>query len=243
MNAGQDNSKESWWGFFWVALGVFAVQVFGGMAIYSSFRDDPTGRGTFGDMFGAINTLFSGLAFAGVVYAIVLQKRELSLQRQELTLTRMELEKSAAAQLHSAHLMNEQLQLQLKQFEPLLIAELDETNSVENCLREAKFRIINEGQSAAYNLQLLPGAFMENQFPDGIDVFQSQSVLHPKETWNCNLSCDASDIVSERIEFHCMFTSAMGQSYSVPMSLSVDQIYVGHLKLTAFRDFGEFTPM
>ncbi|PXF63362.1 putative phage abortive infection protein [Kangiella spongicola] len=48
-------------------------------------------RGTFGDMFGAVNSLFSGLAFAGVIFAILLQKYELSLQRQELTLTRNEL--------------------------------------------------------------------------------------------------------------------------------------------------------
>ncbi len=43
-------------------------------------------------MFGAVNALFSGLAFASLVYTIFLQKRELELQRQELALTRAELE-------------------------------------------------------------------------------------------------------------------------------------------------------
>jgi hypothetical protein len=47
-------------------------------------------RGTFGDMFGAINSLFSGLAFACLVYAIILQRRELALQRNELKLSRKE---------------------------------------------------------------------------------------------------------------------------------------------------------
>jgi hypothetical protein len=42
-------------------------------------------RGLFGDMFGAVNALFSGLAFAGIIYAIVLQRKELSLQWQEQT--------------------------------------------------------------------------------------------------------------------------------------------------------------
>lgn len=55
-------------------------------------------RGTFGDMFGAVNTLFSGLAFAGLIYTIYLQSNELSLQRDELKLTREELAKSADAQ-------------------------------------------------------------------------------------------------------------------------------------------------
>ncbi|WP_194091613.1 hypothetical protein [Vibrio hibernica] len=55
-------------------------------------------RGTFGDMFGAVNALFSGFAFLGVIYAILLQRKELSLQREELSLTRNELKKSAEAQ-------------------------------------------------------------------------------------------------------------------------------------------------
>ena len=55
-------------------------------------------RALFGDSFGAINSLFSGLAFAGIIYTILLQRKELALQRQELKGTRLELERSATAQ-------------------------------------------------------------------------------------------------------------------------------------------------
>ena len=48
-------------------------------------------RGTFGDQFGAVNALFSGLAFAGLIITLILQKRELGLQRDELEQTREEL--------------------------------------------------------------------------------------------------------------------------------------------------------
>lgn len=41
-------------------------------------------RNAFGGMFGAVNSLFSGLALAGVIYTIFLQQRELRLQRREL---------------------------------------------------------------------------------------------------------------------------------------------------------------
>ena len=47
-------------------------------------------RGVFGDMFGTVNSLFSGLAFAGIIITIFLQSRELKLQREELTETREE---------------------------------------------------------------------------------------------------------------------------------------------------------
>lgn len=45
-------------------------------------------RGTFGDMFGASNSLFSGLAFIGIVYTIYLQKKELKKQENELQETK-----------------------------------------------------------------------------------------------------------------------------------------------------------
>ena len=42
-------------------------------------------------MFGAVNALFSGLAFAGILIALYMQKHELELQREELSATREEL--------------------------------------------------------------------------------------------------------------------------------------------------------
>lgn len=65
-------------------------------------------RGLFGDMFGGINAIFSGLAFLGVVYAIVLQREELQLQRKELELTREELKRSAQAQEKSERALSKQ---------------------------------------------------------------------------------------------------------------------------------------
>lgn len=50
--------------------------------------------GTFGDFFGALNTLFSGLAFAILISTIRLQKQELQLQREEMQLQRHEMEGS-----------------------------------------------------------------------------------------------------------------------------------------------------
>lgn len=71
--------------------------------------------GTFGDTFGAVNSLFSGLAFAGVIYTIILQNKELELQRQELrlqreelVLTRKELARSASAQEQSEASLKDQ---------------------------------------------------------------------------------------------------------------------------------------
>lgn len=50
--------------------------------------------GTFGDTFGALNALFSGLAFAGVIVTILIQRNELKNQRIELSLQRIEMQET-----------------------------------------------------------------------------------------------------------------------------------------------------
>ena len=79
--------------------------------VVSSLYKPPTEAGPFGDLFGSINALFSGLAFAGLIYAILLQRRELELQRLELQATREEMklarseaERTASAQEATARL-------------------------------------------------------------------------------------------------------------------------------------------
>ncbi len=47
--------------------------------------------GVFGDSFGIITSMFSGLAFAGMIITILLQREELGLQREELRETRLEI--------------------------------------------------------------------------------------------------------------------------------------------------------
>lgn len=83
-----NREKGPGWGWpVLLGLVILALWLISGVMI-ANFVGDP---GRFGDMFGAINPLFSGLAFAGVIYAILLQRFELGLQRDELELTRGEL--------------------------------------------------------------------------------------------------------------------------------------------------------
>lgn len=77
-----------------VAIGaIFIILVLYGISWWgiNHFIPSTNDRGLFGDKFGAVNALFSGLAFAGLIYTIILQKDELSLQREELKQTREEM--------------------------------------------------------------------------------------------------------------------------------------------------------
>ena len=73
----------------WSVFGVIAVWA---MTFLLYLNNNSEERGQFGDMFGAANALFSGLAFAGLIITLILQREELSLQRDERKQTRKEFE-------------------------------------------------------------------------------------------------------------------------------------------------------
>ena len=93
-----------------ISLGIIGVILLYWGAVNSSFTgpDAITRRGTFGDMFGFVNALFSGLALSGIIITIIMQMKELEL-------TRTELSKTAKAQDESQKALNEQLKVMKNQ--------------------------------------------------------------------------------------------------------------------------------
>lgn len=89
------------WPLTLLILSVILINIGFGFAVHYVIPEW-SASGVFGDTFGAINSLFSGLAFAGLLYTILLQSRELKLQREELALTRDQLTSSATSQKEQA---------------------------------------------------------------------------------------------------------------------------------------------
>lgn len=55
------------------------------LIIVPKIISEPVIQGQFGDMFGALNALFAAFAFAGLIYAILLQREDLKLTKEELS--------------------------------------------------------------------------------------------------------------------------------------------------------------
>jgi hypothetical protein len=76
-------------------IALFIVVILWGLNWYVGIKSpcfsNWSDRASFGDMFGVVSALFSGLAFAGIIITIFLQTKELALQRQELEDTRTEI--------------------------------------------------------------------------------------------------------------------------------------------------------
>ena len=95
----ESDENPSWWPFvLWAA--VVVIFWLSSAKILSYLYP----KITFADSYGAVNTLFAGLAFAGVIYSIILQGEELRLQRKEIRESREELARTAKAQHISAQL-------------------------------------------------------------------------------------------------------------------------------------------
>ncbi len=66
---------------------VIIIWLISGLIIYNIF--DSNEIGPIGDMFGAINSLFSGLALFGIIVSIFIQQKELNLQNEEFRINRL----------------------------------------------------------------------------------------------------------------------------------------------------------
>lgn len=114
------NDKDNWF----IVISIIVSIVIIGLWIlnYTVLIDLPvTERGTIGDMFGVINSLFSGLALAGIILTILLQRKELKYQRQELSDTREEF-----------RIQNETLKIQ--RFENTFFHLLDQLHQIVNAI-------------------------------------------------------------------------------------------------------------
>ncbi len=129
---------------YWLLGIIFLVWMLFYLIEYSSSLNW-TDLGQIGDSFGALNTLFSGLAFAGVIYTILLQHKELGLQREELKTTREVLKRSAEAQEKSEDALNRQINEMNTSSRINLISAIVALNSLKTDVVEIGLKATTDG--------------------------------------------------------------------------------------------------
>ena len=85
-----------WFGSYFVVTKIFGV---------------PENAGIAGDLFGTIGSLFSGLAFVGVIWAIFLQRKALEIQHQDLIATLEEMKQTREAHEDSVKTLLKQVEM------------------------------------------------------------------------------------------------------------------------------------
>jgi hypothetical protein len=75
--------------FIWISLIILAISI-PFPFIVKLFLADWSKSGTFGDTYGALNAIFSGITVAGLIITILMQRNELGNQKKEMQDTRRE---------------------------------------------------------------------------------------------------------------------------------------------------------
>ena len=140
----------------------------------------PKGPGEFGDIFGVINALFSGLALIGVVIAIFLQQKELSLSTMELRNSAKALTKQVELSADTARMQTLPILMELQKarvrtyggeyFKHFKDSEFTEENLVEQ-IEEMK-RVIEEAPVKRQEFKKLI-----DETPKHRDVYGHNTVL------------------------------------------------------------------
>ena len=101
-----------WWVFAIVCVLVLGIWWLNPFIVARCFPHgaDKWSAAEFGDQFGVVNALFSGLAFAAVFFALLAQRDQLKMQQEELTLQREEFRESREAQQASADALRRRLE-------------------------------------------------------------------------------------------------------------------------------------
>lgn len=104
----------------------------------------PTNSGTFGDMFGAVNSLFSGLAFVGIIYTIFIQAEAIKLQSKSV-----ELQMNTVKEDHERR-RKEATILYMNQIRPVYRSLLQELESIQGKerLTQSSLKIILNNDSS-----------------------------------------------------------------------------------------------
>lgn len=148
-------------------------------------------RGTFGDMFGAVNALFSGFAFAGLIYTIAVQRQELQSQNKSIDMQtdEMKIQVSAikmqteelALQREAIQMQTEELALQRKAIE---MQTVETARSADQLERQKQLMDYQLMLSTVNDLIKLKNSIVDNlslQIYDkkhnGLELFEELSVM------------------------------------------------------------------
>ncbi len=159
---------------FWIAILVVVVICTAYILfMYCIFPSDSEKRGQFGDMFGFIGALFSGLAFAGLIVTMLQQREDLQNQKDEIKLQRQDLEAQTEAlklQKEEIAQTNKELKEQnktimLQRFENTFFSMLELQQTIVNELRYELVNVEYKGRnvlSVIYK-QIKNKAYVDNR--------------------------------------------------------------------------------
>lgn len=164
-----EKPKESFKLIIWLSISFVLVCVLGylGFLIYLSWPISEwsvSKAASLGDSFGILSSLFSGLAFAGLIVTIIMQNKTMKAQMEELELARKEYKRQGDALHAQKKILDEQFKaVQLQNFESTLYKLIEFKD------KATKQKIGDSDSALIENIQ--------KEFSDGKVISRSQMSL------------------------------------------------------------------
>lgn len=147
----------------------FAILMFLSVAlawiIYWCFAKDIPGE--FGDAFGALNTLFTGLAFAGLAISIRLQSIELKETRDQIKIQAEESIKQTISFQKQTNIITKQ------SFEQTFFSMIDLLSKTRNSI---SLRVPSSGSSGKHYEGIEVMAFIAESLDSGLNIYTNEEV-------------------------------------------------------------------
>lgn len=141
--------------------------------IYPLWVPSLSSRASNGDAFGAVNALFSGLAFAGLIYTMIMQRQELEMQRKELAAQRKEMRESRGELEEQNRIQAEQVKIRKRE---LMLMEFDlEVKAFEKLIEENEYLLsLSTGSTERVRLTTV-GINLRSSLGDRIERFKEEN--------------------------------------------------------------------
>jgi len=154
---------------FYIAMAVFFICAILGLTYM--LGNSESDRGTFGDMFGFANALFTGVSVVGLIATILLQRKDLNLQKKEL-----------AKQSTSLYIQNfENTFFQMLSLFNSIIAS-NELNRPGVIIRGRKvFKTIREYNDGELDRYAKSSEFIEDFLEEGIELESRNNAYYLKK--------------------------------------------------------------
>lgn len=184
----------------WIMI-IILIMIAFYVSVYFWINEDE--RGTFGDTFGAVNALFSGLAFAGMYVALTLQRREYELQRKEfkentnaLKSQKEEMANQKKELEQQKKIMAEQLhQTSIQQFENAFFFMLGQHNNILNSISG-----LDSGRTTLSGIDFIRcwGQVDQTSFSEYFDRIKFSSTSYVNNLYRIFKYIESSDVLSNK---------------------------------------------
>lgn len=191
----------------WIIFAFAVLFIIAFCMLYVYFmKEQPWGmdkRGQFGDMFGALGAVFSGLAFAGLIVTLIQQHDDLKLQREDLRLQRQEIAQTNLELALQRKEMEEQNKtIMLQRFETTFFNMLKNQMEIRDDIMYSDGVTVFHGKDAIERMYQIVISWIEDGHGYNVPLFRHHIAHYLRHLIQTLKMIDTADFLSVQEKYY-----------------------------------------